>query len=166
MTISKDSTPGLARVELKHDLDTVLKRLQHLIDTEDRYQSLFDENPRPIWLKWVTPGALLMGKVNAAYTRATGITVRAYSGETDKTLWGDDQTFNEADKEVINTRMRVKIAERANNPLTHKPEVWVGWKWPYIVRGKVVGIWGEAIPVPVEVYDEFRDLIDYVVYKT
>ena len=67
--------------------------------------------------------------------------------------------FNEADLAVIRKRTPVRIAELAENPLSGEMEYWVGWKWPYIVRGKVVGVWGRALPIRQEVYEEHEELI-------
>lgn len=143
----------------------VLERLDHLRKSEQLFHGAWEDNPRPCWYKWVRGGQLVMGRVNAAYTQATGITVEAYKGEEDDSLWHGKHAFNEADREVVRSRVRVKIAELATNPLTGKVQYWVGWKWPQIERGEVVGIWGEAISVPQEIYDEFRELIDFVVFK-
>ncbi len=151
--------------KLGRDLDMVLDRVQHLLDTEDQHSSYFDENPWPSWLKWVSKGAMLMGRVNAAYTRATGITVRAYAGETDQAVWGDEVAFNEYDREVIQKRVKIPIAEHAKNPMTGELQVWVGWKWPYIVRGQVVGVWGKAVPVPKALYDNYEELIEFIIYQ-
>lgn len=149
------------RAAHSHKKDTMLNRMQELIDIEHMFQSLFEHNPAPVWLKWVRHDHLLMGFVNAAYTKATGISLEAYKGERDKVLWGDTagEGFNEADLAVIRKRTPVRIAELAENPLSGEMEYWVGWKWPYIVRGKVVGVWGRALPIRQEVYEEHEELI-------
>lgn len=146
--------------------EAAIERVKLLKETESQHQSFWNDNPFPAWLKWVRDGKVVMGKVNQAYTAATGITVRAYEGEEDSAIWGEGIGFNKADREVICTRARVQIAEQGRNPLSHIDEVWCGWKWPEMRNGEVVGIWGKAVPIPKPVYDEFEELVHFIIFKT
>lgn len=153
------TTPKAAKVNLTAKSDHILERIQDLADAEDQFDSYFNGNPRPSWLKWVRGERLAIAYVNAAYTRETGISVAAYKGREDRTLWGDAQDFGEADRTVVQKRRPVRITELAPNPLTGRDQYWIGWKWPYIVRGSVVGVWGSAVPVDREFYDKHKDTI-------
>ena len=123
------------------------------------------DNPVPSWHKTIVDGdKLVMDLVNPAYTAYTGISADAYRGQKDSALWSREASdrFNGNDLEVRRTRNRVAIAEPADNPVTGVPEVWVGWKWPrFDSEGKVIGIWGKAIPYPRALWDAIQDKHPY-----
>ena len=141
-----------------------LDRIDKLIEAERERSSFFYDNQFPCWLKIIQGDRLIMDKVNAAYTRETGVTPSAYLGEEDHKVWGPHtgEHFNEFDKIVVETKGPVQSIEFATNPLNGLEQVWIGWKWPYFYKGEIVGIWGCAIPVLKEVYDNNMPIFDYL----
>jgi PAS domain-containing protein len=138
-----------------------LRRLDKLIEQERKFQSKINDNPFPSWLKLVVDGLLVMDFVNASYTRLTGISSPTYRGETDRRIWGSGvgEEFGEYDRLVLETKMPVQSNEHAINPLTGIEQVWVGWKFPYMIDGAVAGVWGQAIPVRADVFEENKEFI-------
>lgn len=127
--------------------DILLRRVDELLEIERRFNIVFGAHPVPTWFKFLTEDhRLVMGMVNAAYTRATGISVTSYSGRPDEAVWasGESQEFDKVDRLVIRTGTAHRIAERAVNPRTKKVQYWVGWKWPYIYDKNVIGVVGCA----------------------
>lgn len=131
----------------------LISRVEELLDIERKFNSLFHVNPVPAWLKFRTKNEqLVMGLVNVAYTEMTGITVHAYAGRSDKEIWntGAAEGFLENEKHIIRTGIPRRIVERAVNLKTGQTQYWVGWKWPFVHQGNLIGIWGQAEPYPEE----------------
>jgi hypothetical protein len=125
----------------------LLERVEELLEVERRFNTIFGAHPVPTWIKFLTKDdRLVMGMVNASYTLATGISVTAYLGKPDNAVWvaGEPEEFNVNDRAVIRTGMPQRTAEKAVNPRTKKVQIWVGWKWPYIYHGRVIGVVGCA----------------------
>lgn len=125
----------------------LLKRVEELLEVERRFHTLFGANPVPTWFKFRTKeDRLVMGMVNAAYTRATGISVTAYVGRPDDAIWttGEPEEFSTIDRHVIRTGSPSRIAEKAINPKNKKTQYWVGWKWPYVYQKEIIGVVGSA----------------------
>lgn len=134
---------------------TTLKRVHQLLNTEEENDSFFLGCPIPVWLKRCKKDKIIMDKVNPAYTKYTGISLKAYKGREDEDVY-DHKTgeeFGDNDKKVIERRAPVRTQELIVNPLSNKEEYWIGWKFPYINNaGIVIGIWGIALPVEKESY--------------
>ena len=131
----------------------LITRVEELLEVERKFHSLFHVNPVPAWLKFITQdGQLVMGMVNTAYTNLTGISVNAYAGRKDKDIWtvGEATEFLETEKLILKTGIPKRIIERAINLRTGHPQYWLGWKWPCVHQGEVIGIWGQAEPYPEE----------------
>lgn len=139
----------------------ILLRIEQLIEQATTYESFFMDNPIPSWHKKIVSGdRLVMDRVNPAYTAVTGISVEAYKGQEDARMWGNvvGENFGENDRTVIRNRAPIIIEEPAKNPITGKPQVWVGWKWPrFDSEGEVIGIWGQAIAYDAEVWQVIRN---------
>lgn len=124
----------------------VVSRVQELLDTERKFDALFNGCPIPMWFKVERSGQFVMQDVNDAYTDALGISKEAYVGQTDFELWEDKKArvFYANDQYVTKRRHMIMVEEKIVNPGTSKKEIAVGWKWPQINDGEVEGVWGCA----------------------
>jgi len=122
------------------------ERIAHLLLIEELFESYFHYNPVASWHKVYdsTRQAFYMDSVNDAYAAHTGLQPDAYEGQQDDRLWEKDaaEEFYRNDMEVVRHRSVLPIAERGTNPLTGVEEVFLGWKWPHVKDGVVVGVWG------------------------
>jgi len=57
---------------------------------EQTLRRYLDSMPGPAWCKYKDEGVFRMMHVNAAYTRATGITNAFYQNKTDMEVWGEE----------------------------------------------------------------------------
>lgn len=138
---------------MKERNNLLISRVEELLEIERKFHSLFHVNPVPAWLKFITQDdQLVMGLVNASYTEVTGISVNAYLGRHDKDIWnvGTAEEFLESEKHIIRTGISRRIVEKAVNLRTGRVQYWVGWKWPCVHQGTMIGVWGQAEPYPEE----------------
>ena len=144
--------------DAEHDL--IHRRITQLMYAEKRLISVWEDSSTPKWLKWYYEGKLFMGRVNKAYTRATGISLPAYRGEPDSKLWGNEagEMLNDNDQEVINSRLPLQAFEPLTNPRTKIDEVWMVIKEPYLEGDRVLGTWGKGWPIPAQTFWDNEDL--------
>lgn len=125
----------------------VERKLKKLINDHRQMDSFFD-GPVPCWLKLHDPSTqtFTMERINEGYEDATGISRAAYKGQDDRAVWLDKsaEVFRKNDLHVTKTRHTIQVEELCQNPQTGTAQYAVGWKWPYILRGTVRGVWGMA----------------------
>jgi hypothetical protein len=136
----------------------LLNRVEELLEIERRFNVTFGSHPIPTWIKFLAENnRLVMGLVNSAYTRATGISITAYMGKPDDAVWtsGEHEEFGKTDSLVVKTGTAHRVAEKAIHPITKKSQYWIGWKWPYVHHEAIVGVVGCAESVSEEFWNQY-----------
>ena len=145
--------------EIQERVEQTLRDLQGIAFEAGLFRDAFANSPTPTWYKEYRNGRFVMVAVNAAYTRLTGISLKAYRGQIDEAVWPAETAaqYSDNDQEVMRRRVMMRIAEPASNPITGEPEYWVGWKYPHIVKGECRGVFGKARPWPEDIWDALDD---------
>ena len=140
---------------LREKINETIEALENISNRSHLFLHLIKSCPIPAWYKEYVDGKFYLVLVNPAFTRVTGITLPAYSGQHDSAVFSADdaQTFQHSDMEAVTRRRDILIEENATSPLTGAPIVWVGRKSPRFRDSAVIGVAGFAYPFPADLWN-------------
>ena len=152
---------------LSDDCKRTLNSIKRIKIDAEIYSSGIIYMPVPFWYKKYENNEFHMVICNLAYTEATGITLPAYRGQLDSALWPPDtaQAFSNNDFEVLKSRKEIAIQELSKSLRTGKEQYWVGRKYPLVIKSKVEGVYGHAIPFLKEDWDKLPEEIRSTIRK-
>lgn len=103
--------------------------------------------------------------INKQFSNVTGIHQDAYFGREDDMFWGNEEhsiIYNN-DMSVLHKKIPIHYEESLKNLLNGKEEIWAGWRFPEFCSKssnsvkKVVGVHGEAIVFPKDMWNTFSE---------